>query len=119
MDILTSPLFLNQILQQSPLYLIWFIGIIIALVKWDKHPRLSLLVLLTLICFILQLLVNGAIIIAAPLISAENHWGVQQMVDFYTRVTFISSLVSAILWGLNLWAFFGWRKPVADPTNPT
>jgi hypothetical protein len=110
MEILTSPLLGSRVLQQSPLYLVWLIGIIFAFVRWQQHPRISLLTFLTLAGFIILLLLNAIIIILEPNIAAENHWGTEQLLTFYDQMTFLFSLLSAALWGLILWALFRRHK---------
>ena len=40
------PVFLSSILPRIPLYLVWIAAIIIAIVNWQKNPKVSLLTLI-------------------------------------------------------------------------
>jgi hypothetical protein len=89
---------LVAILTQSPVYLVWLVGVVLAIVGWKKHPSVSLVALIGfVILFILALVTQ--------LITAYH--GV-----YYSRIgiAFFEALIRAGAWGLVLAAIFGWRK---------
>jgi membrane protein YdbS with pleckstrin-like domain len=86
------------ILAQTPVYLVWLVGVILAFVGWKKHPSVSLVALIAfVVLFILSLV--------AQLITV--HHGVNWS---QTGITFFESLIRAGAFGLVVAAIFGWRK---------
>jgi hypothetical protein len=86
------------ILTQAPVYLVWLVGIILALANWKKHPSVSLVALIGFV--VLVLLALGTQIITV-------HHGVNWT---QVGVAFLEALIRAGAWGLVLAAVFGWRK---------
>ena len=86
------------ILTQTPVYLVWFVGVILAIVGWKKHPSVSLVALIAIVVlFLLE--------VVALIIAARN--GVN---GSRPGIAFFEALVRAGAWGLVLAAVFGWRK---------
>lgn len=50
----TLSLGLPGLLPQLPLYLAWLVGIVLALMRWRRHPRVSLLVVAAVGAFIVD-----------------------------------------------------------------
>ena len=86
------------ILTQTPVYLVWLTGVVLALVGWKKHPSVSLVALIAFV--VLFLLAFGTQLVTA-------HHGLN-----WTQVSiaFLEALIRAGAWGLVLAAVFGWRK---------
>jgi hypothetical protein len=86
------------ILTQTPVYLVWFVGMILAIVGWKKHPSVSLVALIAFVILFLLAL-------ATQLVTA--HHGVNWS---QTGIAFLEALIRAGAWSLVLAAIFGWRK---------
>ncbi len=44
----------TQFLPQLPIYLVWLIGLLLALVNWRRHPRPSLLAFIAFVLFLVS-----------------------------------------------------------------
>ena len=86
------------ILTQTPVYLVWFVGVILAIVGWKIHPSVSLVALIAFVILFLVAMVT-------QLIAARNGVHVSR-----PGIAFIEALIRAGAWGLVLVAVFGWRK---------
>jgi len=109
---------LLQLLYSAPYFIVWLVGIILAVVRWQRHPRLSTLVFLTFLLFMVVQVIITVIEMMLPRFAFDNHMS-------FTTITLIEEALDLILfiplWGLLLWAIFGWRKPatVAGPVPLT
>ena len=86
------------ILTQTPVFLVWLVGVILAFVGWKKHPSVSLVALIAfVILFLLELV--------SLIITARNGFNGSR-----PGLAFLEALIRAGAWGLVLAAVFGWRK---------
>ena len=89
---------LVAILTQSPVYLVWLVGLILALATWKKHPSVSLVALISfVILFVLALAIQ----------LTTTHHGVNWNL---AGIAFFEALIRAGAWSLVLAAIFAWRK---------
>jgi ABC-type transport system involved in multi-copper enzyme maturation permease subunit len=95
---MTGSGFFVAFLIQTPVYLVWLVGVILAIVRWKKHPSVSLVALIAFVMLFLLAMVT-------LLIAAHN--GVKVG---HPGITFLEALIRAGAWGLVLAAVFGWRK---------
>jgi hypothetical protein len=96
--------------------LLVFAGIVVAIVRWKRHPKASLLTVSGLVLFILQSLTFGSIFYFLPQLhdrgfsydTINNLYLVGEICGdiFYSAVILL--LVSAV---------FSQRNPAKDPTN--
>ena len=89
---------LAALLTQLPVYLVWLVGVILALVGWKKHPSVSLVALIGLVILFLL-----AMVTQLTTVRHGVNWGL-------AGIAFLEALVRAGAWGLVLAAIFGWRK---------
>jgi hypothetical protein len=101
---------LAQYLIQIPVLLVWLAGIVLSIVHWRKHSRVSLLTLIAIVAFLVQSLVGNALTLWLPITLMERGWAAGQMGVIFAAMGIVQSLVSAVLWGLLLVAIFGWRS---------
>jgi hypothetical protein len=113
-----APLF---VIVLSALVVIWVIGVVLAMSRWRRHPRVSLFALLA---FGLMLVSRFQSVLLPPIMSNYG-WTADQMGSIFYAVTgLISGLTSAVAWAFVLCAIFGWRDrrqkenlfPPAPPT---
>ena len=99
-------LFLTNYVYQIPLFLVWVSGGIVAFVRWRRHPRPSLLLVIALSIFLVRALV-------VPLISfavAHGDAPLARIGMAQGLVSLGSILVAAVGWILLLAAALGWRE---------
>ena len=89
---------LAAVLTQLPVYLVWLVGLILALAGWKKHPSVSLAALIGFVVLFLLALVTQ--------LTTVRH-GVNWS---QAGIAFLEALIRAGAWGLVLAAIFGWRK---------
>ena len=107
----------NVLAARLPFILILLVGFIIALVRWKKHPMVSLLVTLM---FAVEVIIVLPFSLAAVLIPTfvSGYYLVRSLGMITGAVSLIATLASAIVWILALVAIFGWR-PAAANKNPS
>jgi hypothetical protein len=102
---------LYNLLLRLPIYLIYITGIILAIISWNKHPKVSLLTLIGLLILIISGLTGTFINMWLPQFIFPRYGN--YILGVITTIRgIISSLVVASAWGLILWAIFGWRQSV-------
>lgn len=101
---------LGQYLPQIPLFLVWLVGIALAVVFWRRHPRVSLLAIIALALFLLGALVGAPVSLWLPMMMQERGLSPSRIGLMLTGVAVAQSLLSAVLWGIVIAAIFGWRN---------
>jgi hypothetical protein len=91
-----------------PLFLVWFVGIFLALTRWRRHPRISLIVLVAIGGFFLSALITP--FLYRVLVNVWQPGSAGDIELLFTIVRLCVSLFHAILWGLLLTAIFAWRR---------
>ena len=89
-----------------PFFLLYIVGLVLALTTWRRHPQASLL---SLIAFVLFFFANA--------ISAGMNWYVLSLRSgmaagiWLTIANFVSMIITVVAWTLILFALFGRRPP--------
>ncbi len=102
--------FLPNLALQLPVLLVLGVGIVIAIVRWKKAPRASLLTLIGMV------IIGFVTILSVVVNSFLYHYLIQLYMDFRIRDTIfkvlggIFNLLTAGGWVLVLIAIFGKRK---------
>jgi hypothetical protein len=96
-----------QFVPQVPVYLVWLVGMLLALTRWRRHPIPSLLALIAFTLFLMSaisgtLLSNWAILGDHP--NLERGW-------LLSAISLVRTGISTVAWILLLLALFGWRTP--------
>jgi FtsH-binding integral membrane protein len=102
--------FLSILATNIPIYLIWVVGFILAVIRWRRHPEVSSLVLFAL-------LVLFTLSIASAMQSMLPIYLTQELDYSYTQVSMliggigiVQIILSAGAWIAVIVALFGWRK---------
>lgn len=99
---------LRSILQQLPSLLAILVCILFAILRWKRHPRVSLVVIISLMLLILHSLTFAAIYVWVPEAVMRSGWiSIQTML---TALGFIYNVALAIPFALLLIAIFMQRK---------
>lgn len=99
-----------QFLLQMPLYLVLLAGIILAAVKWRKHPRVSILAIAGFGLIILTTLLGSYVGTSLPVYLHTRGMPASSMGIVLMAVNLISIIFTATGWALIVWALFGWRQ---------
>jgi hypothetical protein len=96
-----------------PLYITWLVGLILAIVKWKKIPKVSLLTVIAIVTLFLVNMAGTIFSMMYPYTAHQNGISTAQIGIVTTVVGIINILITTTCWGLLLAAIFGWRKPAA------
>jgi hypothetical protein len=115
---------LSGIATSTPIIIVLLIGAALALARWRRHPRVSLLTLIASAMMIVNLI--GAIFLYAwlPMTMLDRGWTASQLGSLFTVIRIVNTLIDAAAWSMVLCAIFGWRRqrqkqdffPPAPPT---
>lgn len=100
---------LELCLLQSPVTLVWLGGIVLAIVSWRRHPRVSLLAAIAMGLLLVSSVVGN---LANAWLPLGLHRQGRNLVAFGlagSAISFLRSLFTAGVWVLLLAAIFGWR----------
>jgi len=96
-----------SIVSQLPELLVWFIGLVLALINWRRTPRAAPLLLLAMVILITLRLVADYVTGLLPLLL-----GGAQLSAALTLSNFAQSAIAAVAWGMVLVAVFGGRRKI-------
>src|ERR1051326_7931220 len=75
---------LTALLRRAPLILVILAGVIIAVVRWRRHPKASLLTLLELGFYLDKLFLFSVISYLVPTVGESMHWSIAATNNLYT-----------------------------------
>ena len=95
--------------RMFPMFLVWFIGLIIALVRWPRHPGISALV-------VAAIAVAGVTSIATQVVYTvlPRYWDLKHFANVAGIIGIASAFVYACAWGCMLAAVFVGRSSTPD-----
>lgn len=103
---------LTTLLVAAPLVILYGIGIVIAISRRQRHPKVSLLTILALTIQIFLTVASRIISFALPLILRDRGWATSQIGQVFFAQAIVVELLEIAVWILLLYAVFGWRgKP--------
>ena len=108
---------LTQYAYQVPYYLAWLAGMVLCLVRWQKHPMVSLLALLAFTLFFVQSLIGTAVWWWLIVQRQQAAWSESQFSLYLALQGGIRTAVSTAGYVLLLVALFGWRGSRHMPTT--
>lgn len=98
---------------QVPIYIAYSVGLVFAFTRWNKHPKVSLLVALA---YGTALLLSITLTIIQ--VSLPYQMPAAQVGALYSVLAICSNLIHTALTGLIIAAIFGWRSPM-EPSPAT
>jgi hypothetical protein len=108
-EALVAALFTN-LATAAPLFIVWAIGIVLALSRWRRHPRVSQFAIIAFAVMIVATVITRIIYILLPVMMRNAYWAASEFGTIYTAIGIVSTLVETVASGLLLWAIFGWRE---------
>jgi len=99
---------LRNVVVQSPILLVWLAGFVVALLRWRRHPTVSLLTVIAIVVYFVAAF-SGTVASQWLFVATRNlGWAVPSWL--VTSIAgFVLALLKALAWGLLLAAVFGWR----------
>ncbi len=105
-----NPINWGSLLAQTPVYLVWLVGLILALLRWSRHPRVSLLVAVATGIFLVSgvgvLLFNAFL----PAIAHNTGTTMRAIGILIGAVSIGRVLLSVVGFSLLIAAALGWRE---------
>ncbi|MBI5531881.1 MAG: hypothetical protein HY898_04145 [Deltaproteobacteria bacterium] len=108
MEIATA--LLSVLATHAPVYLTLLAAIVFAIVRWQRHPRVSLMAVLGTSSFLLLSMAGAAVSVWLPLhLRVTRGMSTLQMGQVMALWSIATSFVQAGSWVLVILAMFGWR----------
>ncbi|MEM8530782.1 MAG: hypothetical protein AAGF95_08060 [Chloroflexota bacterium] len=104
------PSILVNLLIYTPLFLVWGVGLIVAFLRWQRHPRVSLLLVIAIIGLGLDTIIGTILTTWLPMAYMQSGWDVEQLGLVLGLVGILRTLLGAVFWGLILVAVFSARQ---------
>ena len=98
------------LLPYSPLYIAWMVGFVLALARWRRHPRISLLAAWGFALLFLASLAGNYVSVRLPLMLVSKGMPINQLGPWYLGVGVAQSLINAVATGLLIAAVFTGRR---------
>ena len=108
-DTITSYL-LRIMLQRSPLLLVVLGGVVFAIVRWRRHPRISFLTLLGLMLYLLKVFIFAGLSYSIPQVRESLHWSYAIANNLYLALNVLSDLAFSGIRILLVAAAFAQRR---------
>ena len=105
--------FLTQYAIQAPILLIWLVGMALALLWWQRAPKVALVTCVVCGLFLLDALIGTAITVALPSMLIDNGQSASQVGTAFALIGGFRSLLHAALWAAVLFAIFSGRPAAA------
>lgn len=102
---------LVSLVAQILLFLVWLAGIVFAVVRWRRHPRASLLIVIGLVVAMANQAAGLALSLSLPQLIDAQFFPSRSLPMIVAAVGWVRSLVSAVAFGLLLAAVFVERPP--------
>jgi hypothetical protein len=93
---------------EFPVFLVWAAGIIIAISRWRRHPRVSMLVVGGLALHLAANVLHVCASVLIPYVLASGDR--DHIMVAYSVIQIVFAGLYAVAWGMILLAVFGWRN---------
>lgn len=104
---------LGGLATQSPILIVWGIGVALCFTHWQEHTKIARATLIALCGFITLLIFNAVVTAWLPRLMMDSG-----NISLFLIIRGIgNSLLQAILWGILIWAIFAKRTPQATSSN--
>lgn len=116
--------FFYVLLRRLPVLLLLLAGILFAIIRWKRHPKVSVLTVLGLGLFLLQSLAFTFVYFFLPRLQERAGWSPRNTNNLYTVVEVCQDMFYSIVIVLLVGAAFSQRKPQTsdsrtEPITPT
>ena len=108
------PAIATSLLSHVPVYVVWIVGIVFAVIRWNRHSRVSLFLLLALVPMLFLSILGMAVSMSLPLYLRREGIEVPRLSLILGVWSLVLSTLQAGCWVLFLIALFGWRGAPAQ-----
>jgi hypothetical protein len=108
---------LMSFLQRTPLFLVLVAGLVIAFVRWKRHPRISLLTVIGIVLYSIKIVAFTAFNYWVPALRESMHWSYATAISLYTVLHVFSDIGFAIFIVILVVAAFLQRRPVVATSS--
>lgn len=108
--------FLTQLLPQLPLYLVWIVGAILAIITWGRNPLASLLTVLAVLIFFLGSC--GGTLASTFVLGRMYDLHAEARASIFSFIALLRALIAAVAYGLLFAAVFVGRKRQTAHASP-
>lgn len=98
-------------MQRSPLLLVVLGGVVFAMVRWRRHPRISFLTVLGLILYLLKVFIFAGLSYSIPQVRESLHWSYAIANNLYIALNVLSDLAFSGILILLVATAFAQRQP--------
>jgi hypothetical protein len=105
-----GPILISTLMGALPLIVVCTTGIVVSIVRWNQHPRLSLLTWLGLGLMLLSRIVLGTLGMWLPLYMREQGWEMQRMGLMTGALALLGNTLSAVGLSVLVYAIFTARE---------
>src|SRR5947207_15811893 len=88
---------LAMILQRAPLLLVLLGGILFSIVRWKRHPKVSLITLIGLVLYIVHFLVFTSLTYSVLTFRETMHWSYAAANNIFEVLNVLSDISFAII----------------------
>ncbi len=106
---------LSVLLVQAPVILVWLVGLVLSVVFWRRHPRVSLITMIAILGLLTTSILGSLLGMWLPLTFNRSGMPMSQIGMLMGVISIASSLLSAVFWVLLVIAIFGWRRKPEAP----
>jgi uncharacterized membrane protein len=100
----------SNLLFDIPFWVLWFIGIVVAIVRWRHHPGASILSIFAFLLFYASTIIGGFSSFNTPFFVSPLGTPLTTLRLFEFGRVFISAVTAFVGWILLIIAFFAWRS---------
>lgn len=105
---------MGEVLVQLPLYITWLVGIVLALVRWKRHPRVSLMTVIALTSMLVLTIAFTSDNLWLPFLIKNLGLGPIDIGPILLIRIIPEFILLPGVWIVLLAAIFGGRKPKAQ-----
>lgn len=98
-----------NLLAQLPMFILYIVGIILAIKHWSDYQKASVLALIGFVTLILQTIIFSVLNISLPQLFMKNGLSASEMGVYFSVFGLFRSVLSAASWGLVVAAVFTQR----------
>jgi hypothetical protein len=96
-------------LQRSPVFFVVLIGVIVSLVRWRRHPKVSLVTIIALLIYVIRFFVFTGLYYSVPQITTHLSAHIGPLL--FATLDVLNDIASAVVIVLLVVAAFMKRKP--------
>jgi hypothetical protein len=102
---------LTVLATSTPIYIVWLVGLILAIVNWKKMPKASLLTIIAIVILFLAGVAGQVFSLNYPIMANDSGLSYAKIGLVMAIVGIANVLLTTACWGMLLAAIFGRRNP--------